>query len=258
MHYALPTWLEDALGEPVEPHLLWTDTKRFILSHPDEPDQFFDDVEKAYDSVDSAAVRIDASLLDQDFGFYTVPTSSKSGTHRMLMGHDDYSTLWSLEEDLHNFLDVLYTRYVKDPTSFIAAYDFLDYHPAFWIRHKQYEPIARQGWSTDKAVARMQIYPRGLNVGHTFVIEYGEHATPDYTQTYFDDELMDNAATYEELILDAARNVENLFWPTGERKGEQTSAEALSEDDFHGVLASLKRWHLQNVAQMDAEASPYS
>jgi hypothetical protein len=249
--YALPSWLTLALGERVEPYLLWTDTKRFILSREGEDDQIFTDVEEAYDSVEEPALKMDRSLMN-DYGFYLVPNGSNpNGNTRMLMSRTDDDSLWGLEEDLFIFLEEINTRYLSEPENFMASYSFLNMHPAFWTRAHPDEPIDRQVWITGNAISKMHIAPHEHNTGHLFIVEFGEAAGPDYVNTYVDDDLTDQAPTYEQAVIDAAKKVAGNFWPTGERKTELPSA------DFNSELRRLQNLHVRNTAEHVALEDPY-
>lgn len=248
MEYALPHWLLEATGDPVEPQLLWSDSKHFILSSSNEPDQFFATAEEAYDAADSSAIKLDASVTN-DLGAYF--GALQSGTSRMLMSTTDDDRLWELEQELFSFIDEINARYLREPDNFMASYNFLDSHPAFWTRTNPAEPIAHQNWQMLDRLSEATIHPYENGTVTTFHIELGETAPPDYTHTYFDPDLSDQAPTYEEVIIVGAQRIHEVFWPTGERK------ENMSAEEFEAHLKRLQKLDTANVAERRAIEDPY-
>lgn len=249
MRYAIPDWLSKALGDFSESSILWTDSKSYIVSHKGEKDKIYDDLVDAYDSTDVHALILDASLTGKN-DFFTRRTDD--GFYRMFSGFTDDETAWDLECAFFGFADTIYPRYLNNPDSFVASYDFLSKHPAFWIRERAYESISKQHWITESLLSRHSIVPE--EVGNTlqpvFRVELGGSASPEHTTTYFDEELSLKAPSYEQAVIEAAAMIEKYFWVTGEIRLELENGDV--------ILGALRTLHAQNLAEMNARENPYS
>lgn len=247
MKYAIPGWLLEALGESIEPSLLWTDTKRFIISHPDGKDEFFDTPEAAYDSTDHNSLRLDTSLVKDGFLY----ANAGNASFRLLSAATDDEILWDLEGCFFEFLDDFNARFIAQPNNFMAAYKYLDNHPAFWVRENSEASITQQHWSTDNRLSKFSIEPVERGNRHVFYAEFGESAGPEYTHTYYDPELTDQAPTYEEVVIAVAQRTYDQFWPTGERKT------TISADQFNTRIEALRTLHIKNTAEIKDKEHPY-
>lgn len=249
MKYALPSWLLTALGEPRQEMLLWTDSKRFILSAPNKDDIFFDDFEKAFDSVPNSNLRLDSSICNE-LGVYFGPPNA-SGSGRLFMVRNDNASLEALEDAFFEHVEH-YKRYNENPNDFMNAYEYIDTHVALWTRMEPDAPIADQFWETDERLSKASIYPYRRGSSYSFQIEFGETAPPEHTHTYFDPTLSDQAPSYEELVIAAAAILHENFWPTGERK------ESLSSDAFYEKFNALEKLRVQNLSERLVLENPYS
>lgn len=258
MEYAIPAWLEKAVGPPLEPYLLWTDSERFILSRSDLEDTFYGSAEAAYDSTKDA-VKLDSSVT-KDFGIYF--GSSSRYPARMLMSRTDDNVLVSLEEHVFEFIDIHNRRYEYEPNDFMASYNFIDNHVALWTREAALESPRKQYWSPKERVATCTIIP-DEKAGHRhFFAELGGTAGPDYRVTYFDPVLSVQASSYEEVIIAAAVKIHQYFWATGElrmnvRADDLEPKDALSESDFEAQLKRLRELRRCNLPEIKDSENPY-
>lgn len=215
LDYALPEWFCKKLGKPQKPYLLWTDSKRFILSKENLPDLFFNTEDEAFNAGFESpyGVKTDQSLLGS-------PSRIKQTEY------SDEAIIAELEANFANLLS-LHEKYSKDTYDFLNAFDFLDNHIIFWSRKHTDVSIFQQNWQTTECSKNFIIKPvkQGSTRQHEIAISLGEVALPCMTTRSYLEELLTTSSTYENAIIEAAATVDRVFHITGVRKDDLSVAE---------------------------------
>jgi hypothetical protein len=248
----LPTWLSALLPSPRPATLIARDADGFIaVSTEGVTTALGDDIEAAYDTVTNSGVDVvfDASvrehlnsseswLLSSSIG---VPTHD--GMKRLLMSHTDIDRLHSLEDDYKDFLE-LDAQWRDDPNDFLKAWNWLDRHPAFWVRSFKTLPSDDDWnddflwlWETSGHCQKIEVAPFNDDNGELVIsLETGEHVPSEeqhvvidgerrwvslpstYWNHYHDYRLDTYAATFEEAIIRLAGAVDRFFNTDGTEK----------------------------------------
>lgn len=228
----LPAWLTEFLPEVTEPHVVSLGPdKTLILTAPDGTITPYPGPAEVSDATRGLDLAIEREVYeaygedpDMTLGIFFPTGRNLSG---MLMAFSDKDRLHLLESAYSAALEAT-IRYEADPTSFYAAYDFIDSHPAFWT-------CEDGGWfwrtsghcaRVDQMVMRVdreednaEAYPQG----YVIALETGAHVGPDehtgvehaYTAHYHDYRLDVYALTFEEAYVKLAALVHKFFNPDG-------------------------------------------
>jgi len=124
-----------------------------------------------------------------------------------------------LERRYQFFKNTVLKDYDENPEDFLAAYEFISKHPAFWTRRFGKERAGRKryvNWHTDKGIGAINANPcRDLDSpssGYDWVIRGGHHVehdhpeAPAYTSHYDNYYLASMGKTYEEAFIRFAKN----------------------------------------------------
>jgi len=250
----IPDWLADLLPQPKQPTRVFLDNTGLVCAeHPDGSISTFgedlleandvlksDDTDLVYaDEVYQRFSRLDCEVADKEDRAIWIPVDDGKA-YRMIypMTDDDrYHRLkWAWEE--FQELDSVW----RTDASFYNSWNWLDTHPAFWTRSYSYwsdTPKWKESmlwdWETEGYCQKIYVLAMHDEDGHVLVaLELGAHVpnsdkylealeetvvvTDTYLEHYHDYRLNSYAATYEEAIIMAAKNVDKFFNTDGSEK----------------------------------------
>jgi hypothetical protein len=138
----------------------------------------------------------------------------EDGTHRMLISHSFEDKLKLLRYSYANFLEN--TEYYRaNSDDWVAAYHWLDTHPAFWHRNRSDD----SHWSTQNGMAgRWESVNRNEDGKVSVGFEHGGTVFPAGTHHYHDTDLDTYSTSLEQAFVDYARKVDKHFNLDGTRK----------------------------------------
>lgn len=231
----LPKWLEDLLPTAVEPHIIKAqkqDNKTIILLEaPDGSITAYDNFielskAKATNSID---VIFDESMKvefkDNFIGdMLLFPLSN--GNSGSIISYSDNNRLEFLQKAYESFLN-FEEEYTKDSKDFVAAWNFIDTHPAFWTCASLKDTPWQ--WSTNGYCSKIAQYVTRKNGKTTVSLSGGGHVPvatygikEPYTEHYADWRLEAYSDTFEEAVIELAFRVSKSFNNEGESLAEES------------------------------------
>lgn len=147
-----------------------------------------------------------------------IPEGDGSGSGTILFASSEISNVKMYAQDLQYFSEVISERYASNVNDFLYAYDFINYHPAFWSKEQTGK---KYHWDIDGGINRIsQSFYRDDNseTGIECVLETGEHVEPDCRFFYHAPDLTVSAESYESAIIQLANNIADKFYDNGVRK----------------------------------------
>lgn len=146
-------------------------------------------------------------LVDQIVGVSIVGEERPGTSGRIYL---DYNDPRILEYNHYlSWLNHTVRDYLETPQDFLAAYSFLDHHPAFWHQPRP-EQYPHQ-WQTDSAISKMWIAPTSNAKGElVFMMECGA-TVPGTNHHYHDLKLDVYAPSYNDAIIQTAALVHKFF-----------------------------------------------
>lgn len=144
----------------------------------------------------------------------TVPSVHNGRTYtRMLISHTDRDSEYLQKSDYLNFLRTT-LEYEKTPDDFYLSWNWLNNHPAFWVRYSK----NLEEWITS-TISKIEVMVTKDDNGNTVVmLEHGAAVAPERLQHYHDLRLDVYAKTYEEAIVKLAALVHKFFNYDGSEK----------------------------------------
>jgi hypothetical protein len=138
----------------------------------------------------------------------------EDGTHRLLISVSFEGKLNLLRHSYSEFLK--FTEYYRAHSDdWVAAYQWLDIHPAFWHRKDSDAPH----WSTSGGMAgRWESVHRNEDGTAGVMFEHGGTVFPQGTHHYHDTDLDTYSNGLEQAFVDYARKVDEHFNLDGTRK----------------------------------------
>jgi hypothetical protein len=110
-------------------------------------------------------------------------------------------------------------EWIENQDDFMAAYGFLQGHPAFWKRSRP-EEYPNQ-WSTDEGVSTIWSYPSYRKDGSiVMMMETGSMVSPERSRRYHDLRLDTYEDTYEKGIIATAKKVHKFFELDGSERSD--------------------------------------
>lgn len=256
----LPQWLADMTPEPrPDVTIDYVDGKYTVHNPVQNTTQEFDDLGTAYNS------NYDNVMDDEQLGGITFTdnlpevkenplrkrmisiASDHPRLNQVLISSTDRKSLKILKCTYKDWLST-YEEYVNNPDDLMTSYEFIDQHPAFWLREKinkeSSKPSDRYGWSTSGFAMRLSHQPRRAEDGsvvHT--METGGHVPPKYDELYHDIRLDVCTNSYDSAIIEMASLVHKFFNPDGsDREGveyDKSDLELLLEERVKDVEKDL-------------------
>lgn len=209
----LPQWLLDELPEPRKETTLIYENEQYGIRDVNNHETFYSSLEEAYDSVDckNTNLAFAKNIPDNNDGIF-FGEIGESGTGRLFMALTDQDHYDMLVDDYEEFLKIA-KEYENDYENFVLAYNFVDKHPAFWIRTKNEKTLT---WLTDGHVNThngclmldMIVEDDG---SHYWQIETGQHVQDSYTERYLDVSLTSTGLSAEEAFIELARKIYDKF-----------------------------------------------
>ena len=234
----LPNWLEELLPEPTPPHVLTTElqgeNRVLRVTAPTGESQTFSTVR----DVDKArhGEGWDLAIDDDVYAHFGQGRSARRLTYEadregyvgMLMAYSDRKRRASLERAYTGHLTGR-SQYGTDRPDFVAAWNFIDGHPAFWTAYDLNEHPWH--WETEGYGSKLRQHVHRNSEGQTVVqIEAGGHVpfatgpkSKPYSEHYGDWRLEVRAESFEDAILDLAFRVSRAF---------DIQGNSLEEEDF--------------------------
>lgn len=218
---SLPDWLVAELP-PVKPHgrVDPDGPSAVVYRAPDGRTTSFDNVQSAYDALWQLDLELGDALLEREdalVGRMITFPSERNGYVTSWMTHNDALHVERLESDYRESL-AFAEAYRSERSDFLAAYRYVDTHPAFWFRRGGPESWF---WETSGHVNRVQlmVWPDddGLPVVY---LDTGSH-TPDMAEHYYDPYLHGDGRTFEEAVVMLASNVAIKFNDDGSETGQK-------------------------------------
>lgn len=203
---------------------------------------FFEDIEEIYDHIEktlNSDAEFDKSTLDSGqirdaFLGYTLTKKSESGGHRMLLGPFNYED--SRLTGYINFLQ-LAKRYIAEPDNVVLAYEFIQYHPAFWYRYRDGH---KNDWSTEDGHKSVWVYPTFNKEGNLVVmLEHGSTVSPEYKEHYHDFRLDVWGTSFEDAYVQLAKLVHKFFYLDGSERPDVPYAKSDLEIELKEIMSSL-------------------
>lgn len=183
-------------------------------------------------------------------GFYP---SEHKGLVSMLLVSDPEASVALLKTSYRDFLEAR-EAYLQAPEDHLAAYAYLDSHPAFWVRDRA---EATTSWRHGLQGYLWWAYTWDEERRPSVMMEAGLHCEPDYTTTSHDLRLDVNAPTFEEGLVQLAALVEKFYTPEGvEREGVEYAKSPLAvqlETDLVEVYEALALPATPEEATADTE-----
>ena len=214
---ALPTWLEAELPPLKEPSILTVEGDELIVTAPDGTRTVHSDLRAVQQAKGADDLKIMPEVYAKfgeegldDFALFFPVSKNFSG---MLMSYTDEDRRASLERDFAYSLECA-EAYAADPEDFLKAYNFIDHHPAFWLRHSDWH------WSTASHCERLSHYVTKADGELVIGFETGSHVPGDehtegFTTHYHDYRLDVYADSFEHAYIKLAAAVAKFFAPDG-------------------------------------------
>jgi len=199
--------------DPVDPVAFLkfsVDSRMFYSDHTvlqsEKPYDIYQDLkEKGFD-VEVHQSALDSGQIGGIEGMWSVESEHK-GFHTVMIGPVDTRAL-----DFAHFYQWLKEAraWIENQDDFMAAYGFLEGHPAFWKRSRP-EEYPNQ-WSTDEGVSTIWSSPSYRKDGSiVMMMETGSMVAPERTRRYHDLRLDTYEDTYEKGIVATAKKVHKFF-----------------------------------------------
>lgn len=216
----LPKWLTDEFPEhDIVVPVTWNKDELFVIDYPDydwpEGHTTYVTIEEAYDDAQARGfeVEIDESCNghggELHGGLWFSTHRSERGTSRLLFSGSSTRNSVSVLEDSYKYFLELTEEYDKDPFDFVTAYNWLDRHPAFWVRPKNEKTF---NWETDYRISDAWVWVGRNDDGQMFVcLETGGHVEDDYTHRYHDMRLDVTGNSMEDAYIKLAAKVRYFF-----------------------------------------------
>lgn len=217
----LPAWLLAELPDRKAPALLLYKDNKYTSISPDNQEKTFDSIDEAYDYIKKdleLEVEFDESLPEYKKNGRIRGKTTENGI-RALISFTDDSRLKKLEQEYEYFLEIA-KEYSENPNDFEICYNFVNTHPAFWIR-----PLKRNLWHWETYghcaghKGRLTLEPFFHEDGtYLWKIETGEHVYPEYDECYYNYRLDAFGNTVEEAFIESARLINKFFNNDGTQK----------------------------------------
>lgn len=169
------------------------------------------------------------------------------GSARMLFSPPPYRALahWHY----YQFLGT--ARYwLENQTDMVAAYSFLESHPAFWSRHTMEHPDT---WAQDKGLSGLWIDVSKRQDGSPIVmLEHGSAVEPERIRHYHDPRLDVYADSFEEAYIQLAKKVHEFFALDGSERPDTDYEPQPWEQE---VQERLEKWKELNPEDENDEDS---
>lgn len=180
---------------------------------------------------------------DRLSGSLSIPKRSKSGkitSYRLLISHTSTDSRILQYRSYLGFLQNA-LAYLKNPTDFMLAWNFLDHHPFAWYRWNKERP---DDWATEGLISKMWLQPTYDKEGNIlFMMEAGAAVEPERTSHYHDPRLDVYAPSFNDAIIEMAALVHKFFHLDGsERENveyEKSELELTLEERMKEVEASM-------------------
>lgn len=222
----LPLWLKNNIPESRPPYVLSRKDKVFELYHPDGTVDSFDSIIEAYDSVSGTNIVFDDNIDQLIGGFVVIKEDPSQSTSRALLDSSDVNRVKFLVDELDSFKDTA-EGYRRDRYNPFMAYIFINSHPALWTKNVKEESFY---WNTFDCVKDIYPFPCMNDDGSwLWSVEWGEHADPDYTLTFFDPRLTVTTETIEKCYVGVARILDYLYDDKGVLRSTDTSTEKIDD-----------------------------
>jgi len=230
----LPEWLKKELPEPQLPSVIsWTEEDGYIVfDEIHEETDNFETLEEAYDFTENylkTEVIFDESIPElneennNNFSRMLFGTPDDRGNSRLLFSSPDKQKIEDLEEVYENFLN-LAEKYYNNKNDFMTAYDFVDTHPAFWVKLlKDKEKTFL--WETESHCIKIWSMPIKNDDNMFWALETGMHIDPDYVEHYHDWRIDASGSTIEEAYINLAANIDKYYNLDGTEKEIETDDE---------------------------------
>lgn len=156
------------------------------------------------------------------------------GSARMLFSPPPYRALahWHY----YQFLGT--ARYwLSHQDDMVAAYSFLETHPAFWSRHTMKHPDT---WAQDKGLNSIWIdVVKGKDGKPIIMLEHGASVPPERITHYHDHRLDVYASSFEEAYIKLAQKVHEFFALDG---SERPDVHSETPEWQQEVIDRLNKW----------------
>jgi len=172
----------------------------------ENPYDIYEDLNKKGFDVEVHQSALDSGQIGGIEGMWSVE-SDRKGFHKVMIGPLDNRGL-----DFAHFYQWLKEarQWIENQDDFMAAYGFLEGHPAFWKRPRP-EEYPNQ-WSTDEGVSTIWSSPSYRNDGSiVMMMETGAMKAPARQHRYHDLRLDTYEDTYELGIIATAKKVHQFF-----------------------------------------------
>lgn len=144
------------------------------------------------------------------------PIDADSGTGRLYISgetHDEH--IRGLQYEYLIWSEVTCPAYSENTDDFMAAYDFIDHHPAFWISYDLPQKSIRMPmWETQGNAQYLDVRPVKRDGEVVFHMVHGMADNSRKKHTV-DERLRVKAASYEEAVIAVARMVDAVYAPDG-------------------------------------------
>jgi hypothetical protein len=166
-------------------------------------------------------------------GMVTVPSTGKNVRALLTSPHD--TKVWLAVTHYYRFLK-LTVEYEKNPNDFVTAYNWVDYHPAFWTRYT----ADSNHWN----IANNSKVWVGVGVHEDsrkpyIMLEHGAAVPDERTSTYHDLRLDVYEDTYEEAFIALAAKVHKFFDVDGSERPDVDYKKSNLEKLLEEAVADL-------------------
>ncbi len=220
----LPAWLNEALAEEILlsekektiPDIVIKQKKgRFYTSLSTDS---YDTIEEAYNSLtrkqqeeqlvfDQRSLKKHGELLLRNDNTSIVVKNNC----RLLMGKTSHNTVTIelLKYAYAEWMNKINPKYQKNPKDWFVAYEWLNNHPAFWVR--EYSKQGQSNWETEVGIDKTYsfVYKKGRK--KFICIETGSHVAPDYKTRYLDIDLTVQEKTFEKAYVELAGRINKQY-----------------------------------------------
>jgi len=142
----------------------------------------------------------------------------------------------------------VYTQnYKEEPTNFVDAYQFINYHPAFWWRDSV-DPDAQ--WHTDNYASRVWTEALGSADDYQWALEAGRSVEGDHTHHYHDLRLDVYGIPLETAYIKLAAIVIQVFEDDGT---ERENIEHLDSPLLKELHRRVENWKKENLEESHEE-----
>lgn len=220
----LPAWLLAELPE-VRPHgrAEADGDSAVVYVAPDGQRTSFEDVPAAFRALRETDLEFSDELAAREGarGRMISFPSGRAGFRTAWLASNDALHLAQLGQQYRDSLAWAADYHGGGTDDFLAAFRYIDTHPAFWIRRKGDSEHARWFWETAGHMNRVYVSAEPDDeVGVVVELETGMH-TPDMTEHYHDFYLDADGRTFEEAVVALARNVAVSFRDDGTETGSK-------------------------------------